>query len=378
MLSIDEKIKGYSFQDERTKRLVERLPKKSIAVIVHQDIDMAAAEKLISCKVKAVINLKTSMSGLFSHKGVEVLLDSKIAVFDVEGQLELNLEGKLLLITNGHLFQDVDGVWEFVCKVSRYSYAQVQQLRIVANSNFPKQFKDFVGNSLYYGEKELDLFVKEVQKLPVLRQFLGKEVLIVARGPNYEKDLLLLKPFIKKKKFLIIAVDGGADGLLKIGIKPDFIVGDMDSVSEKSLKSGAQLLVHTYRDGRSPGEQRINSLGLSFKRISLLGTSEDVATIFAYCSGAKRLYTVGTRLGMNEFLEKGRIGMGSSLLTRMKVSHVLVDLKGFHSLFNEEKEKEKELGGWKLIPAAITIGLLVVSDRFDLFIALVFQWWGGR
>lgn len=44
MLSIDEKIKGYSFQDERTKRLVERLPKKSIAVIVHQDIDMAAAE----------------------------------------------------------------------------------------------------------------------------------------------------------------------------------------------------------------------------------------------------------------------------------------------------------------------------------------------
>lgn len=370
-----EKIQGFAYQDEKTKRLVERLPRKSIAVVVHQDLDMAAAEKLISCGVKAVINQKKSMSGLFFHNGVEALLDENIAVFDIEEQIEINLDSNLILIKEDVLFQDVDGTWERVCKLSRYTYSQVQQLKIKANSHFPEQFKAFVGNSLYYGEKELDLFVKEVQKLPVLRHFLGKEVLIVARGANYERDLRMLKPIIKKRRFLTIAVDGGADGLMKIGVKPDFIIGDMDSVSEKSLKSGAQLLVHTYRDGRSPGEVRIKSLQLPFTQISLLGTSEDVAIIFAYCSGAKRLYTVGTRLGMNEFLEKGRIGMGSSLLTRMKVSHALVDLKGIHTLFDDKKEIG--ISGWALIPAIIAASLISFSERFELFVSLLFQWWGG-
>ncbi|RXI99529.1 hypothetical protein DS745_15045 [Anaerobacillus alkaliphilus] len=373
MLSI-EKIKGNAFQDDKTKRLVERLPRKSIAVVVHQDIDPVAAEKLIQCGVKAVINFRTSMSGLFFHNGVEALLNSNIPVFDIEEELSVKLDGKLIMIKENTLFLSEAGAWKELCKVVRYSNTQVRQLKLLAKSRFPEQFKSFVGNSLYYSEKELNLFVSEVQSLPVLRQFLDKEVLIVARGANYERDLVQLKQIIKRKRLITIAVDGGADGLLKIGVKPDFIIGDMDSVSQKALKSGAQLLVHTYRDGRSPGEVRINSLGLPYKRIKFLGTSEDVATIFAYCSGAKKLYTIGTRLGMNEFLEKGRIGMGSTLLTRMKVGHVLVDLKGIHSLFHEERE----IKTWTLLPAAVAVLFIGFSQRFELFVSLFFQWWAGR
>ncbi|MCT8138714.1 hypothetical protein H1D32_13780 [Anaerobacillus sp. CMMVII] len=291
--------------------------------------------------------------------------------------MPINLDNQLVLIKDSYLYRSVNGSWVEVTQLSRYSYSKVRQLKVVANSRFPEQFKAFVGNSLFYGKKELDLFIQEVQNLPVLRQFLGREVLIVARGANYEKDLKFLKSAIKKKKLLTIAVDGGADGLIKIGIKPDFIIGDMDSVSERSLKSGAQLLVHTYHDGRSPGEGRIVSLKLPFKRIALLGTSEDAAITFAYCSGAKKLYTVGTRIGMNEFLEKGRIGMGSSLLTRMKVSHALVDLKGVHHLF-DNGSVEKEFSGWALIPAVIVVALISSNDKFNLFISLIFQWWGGR
>ncbi len=373
MLSI-EKIKGYAFQDKKTKRLVERLPRKSIAVLFHQDIDTVAAEKLIHCGVKAVINFKSSMSGLFIHNGVEALLNANIPVFDFEEPIEINLEGKLVMIKDNILLVNNHGTWERLSNLIRYSPSHVKQLKTLAKSRFPEQFRSFVGNSLFYSEKELNLFVSEVQSLPLLRQFLDKEVLIVARGANYELDLIKLKPHIKKKRFLIIAVDGGADGLIKIGVKPDFIIGDMDSVTEKALKSGAQLLVHTYHDGRSPGETRIRKLGLPYKRIKFLGTSEDVATIFAYCSGAKKLYTIGTRLGMNEFLEKGRNGMGSTILTRMKVSHALVDLKGIHTLFHEENE----IKGWKLLPVGVAVLLIGFSQRFELFISLIFQWWVGR
>lgn len=374
MFSI-ETIKGYAFQDDKTKRLVERLPKKSIAVVSHQDIDIVAAQQLIQCGVKAVINLRTSMSGFFLHHGVETLLNAKIPVFDVVSHLQENLEGKLLSIKENILFHEEKGTWKKLCELSPYCISKVEQLKIEAKSCFSKQFKAFVGNSLYYGEKELDLFVNEVESLSELRQFKGKSVLVVARGGNYAKDLQTIKSIIKSKKLITIAVDGGADGLLKIGVKPDYIIGDMDSVSEKSLKSGANLLVHTYRDGRSPGEGRMKALQLPYKKITFLGTSEDVATIFAYCSGAQKIYTVGTRVGMNEYLEKGRIGMGSSLLTRMKVGHVLVDLKGIHELF--AKEKQIASYGWGLIPAVVIISMFTLSQRFGLFASLIFQWWGG-
>ncbi|WNF37841.1 putative cytokinetic ring protein SteA [Bacillaceae bacterium IKA-2] len=351
-----EKIKGYAFQDEKTKRLVERLPKKSIAVLAHEDIDMTAADMLISCGVKAIINEKTSMTGMFFHQGVETLLKANIPVFDVDSNLLTTLEGQLLLIDENYLYTNNDGIWIKITSLKKYTFLDIEQLKQKAITKFSEQFKAFAGNSLSYGEKELDIFVEELQHLPILRQFKDKEVLIVARGANYEKDLRTLKPIIKKRKLVTIAVDGGADGLIRIGIKPDYIVGDMDSVSEKSLRSGAQLLVHSYRDGRSPGEARIRSLQLPFSRLRFLGTSEDVAILFADCSGAGKLYTVGTRIGMNEFLEKGRIGMGSSLLTRMKVGHALIDLKGIHLLYSDENETQSKR--LVLIPAFVMLALL--------------------
>lgn len=370
------KIKGFAFQDEKTKRLVERLRKNNIAVIEHQDIDVAAAQMLISCEVKAVINLKTSMSGLFIHNGVETLLKAKIPVFDIESKSEFDLDGRLLHINDHILFHDVNGVWEKLCSVKQYQFSDIKNLKEKAKQVFPERFKAFVENSLFYGEKELDPFVKEVKKLTTLRQFLDKEVLVVARGADYESDLLALKSIAKKKKFMIIAVDGGADGLLKVGMKPDYIIGDMDSVSLRALKCGAKLLVHTYRDGRAPGEARVASTQIPYERLSFLGTSEDVAIIFAYCSGASKIYTIGTRIGMNEFLEKGRVGMGSSLLTRMKVGHALVDLKGIHTLV--DINQHKRVSGLMLLPAAIALFILSNNYKFEFFVSLVLQWWSGR
>ncbi len=372
-----EKIKGYAFQNEKTKKLVEQLPKKSIAVVVHQDIDMAAAEMLIERGVKAVINFRTSMTGLFIHNGVETLLKAKISVFDINDPFfRENLNGQLLLIKDECLFRDINSKWQFLCKLKKYTLDEIDLLKNKAKSYFPTQFKAFVGNSLFYGEKELDVFVREVQMLPILRQFRGKEVLIVARGANYERDLCLLTKVMKQRNLITIAVDGGADGLLKLGIRPHFIIGDMDSVSERALKCGAQLLVHTYQNGRAPGEERVRELNLPYKRLVFIGTSEDVAIIFAYCSGAEKLYTVGTRVGMNEFLEKGRIGMGSSLLTRIKTGHALVDLKGIHSLF--ETEKKQLSNSVVFIPAIAVLLMFSFSPKFELLVSVVLQWWGGR
>lgn len=372
-----EKIKGYGYQDSKTKRLVGRLPKKSVAIVMHQDIDMTAAEMLIKCDPKAIVNFRTSMSGLFIHNGVETLLNENIAVYDIDQAfISCSLDGEKLLIDKQMLFRDVAGVWQLVARLKRYNCFDVIQLKRKAAAQFPYQFKAFVENSISYGDRELLPFLDEVKKLPVLRQFRNRDVLIVARGAQYEKDLFVIKNMIKKRNVLTIGVDGGADGLLNIGIKPDYIIGDMDSVSEQALTCGAQLLVHTYRDGRAPGEIRLLKLKVPYEKITLVGTSEDAALVFSYCSGARRLYSVGTRMGMNEFLEKGRVGMGSSLLSRMKTGHALVDLKGIHTIASiEENKNEQHLS--LIVPALIVFLVFRFTPRFDLFLSLILQWWNG-
>jgi uncharacterized membrane-anchored protein len=55
---------------------------------------------------------------------------------------------------------------------------------------------------------------------------------------------------VRDFKRVLVGVDGGADAILEAGWKPDLIVGDMDSVSDEALRSGAELVVHGYLDGR--------------------------------------------------------------------------------------------------------------------------------
>ena len=89
-----------------------------------------------------------------------------------------------------------------------------------------------------------------------------RHVLVVVRGYRYREDLRALRPYIREYRPVLLAVDGGADALLEAGYRPHVIIGDMDSVSDEALRSGAELVVHAYPDGRAPGMARLQALGL--------------------------------------------------------------------------------------------------------------------
>ena len=61
--------------------------------------------------------------------------------------------------------------------------------------------------------------------------------------------------------------------------------------------------------------------------------SEDVAMLLAYEAGATLIVAVGTHATMVEFLDKGRRGMASTFLTRLRLGPVLVDAKGVSRLY---------------------------------------------
>ena len=204
---------------------------------------------------------------------------------------------------------------------------------------------------------ERDLLLNGVGMPDISTRMSGRHVLIVVRGYSYKQDLMALRPYIRDYKPVIIGVDGGADAVMEAGLKPDMIVGDMDSVSDKALGSGAEIVVHAYRDGRAPGLARVERLGAEHKVFAATGTSEDIAMLMADGAGAELIVAVGTHVTLLEFLDKGREGMSSTFLTRLKVGNRLIDAKGVSRLYRTR------ISGWHL-------SFLALAGLIALFAAL--------
>jgi len=182
---------------------------------------------------------------------------------------------------------------------------------------------------------ETDLLTGAVELPPTRASFRDRHVLIVVRGEHHRRDLKALNAYVRDVRPLVVAVDGGADGALEAGLKPDVILGDMDSASDAALRCGAELVVHAYPDGRgAPGRERLVELGLDHTVLPAAGTSEDVAMLMAYEKGAALIVSVGAHFNLIEFLDRKRGGMSSTFLTRLRIGEKLVDAKGVSRLYN--------------------------------------------
>lgn len=360
-------IEGRAYENQKTKQLTAYIPKKTIAVLHHEDIDGVASEALIHRQVLAVVNFKTSMTGKYVHDGVYKLLRAGIPVFDVKKFYDdkKNINEKIIRIAAEKMYVWEQNCWRLVAEVREYTEEKVLALKNKAYDNFPKQFKDFAENTLFYAKNELPHFYSRNPLLPWVE---NENVLIVIRGTNFQRDLEASWPLLKKKNVKVIAVDGAADSLLQLNIPIDAVIGDMDSVSEAALLKSKRLYVHTYINGYSPGEERLKKLGIRYEKIPFIGTSEDIAILFSFWSRAKKIFLIGSHSAMNEFLEKGRKGMGSSILVRMLANDKIVDLKGFHLMTKDKKE----VLDYRILPIALTLfPLLWNFDKVKMLLILL-------
>jgi len=363
-------IKGIARQGTRTKELVKKLQPNEIAVISHEDIDELAARALVEAKIKAVINTSASISGRYPHRGPEVFIQSGIPVLDQVGAdfFDRIKNGKEIEIHGQEIFQEnrIIGKGE---RLNKESFAQKIK---EAEKNYDIQLGKFIQNTMEYAAKELDIVGKELA-IPELKvDFKKRHTLIVVRGKNYKDDLSVIRSYIEEIKPVLIGVDGGADALKSFGYCPDLIIGDMDSISDETLKCGAELIVHAYPDGRAPGMERISSLGLTAAVLPAPGTSEDVAMLLAYQMGTELIVAVGTHSNVIDFLEKGRQGMASTFLVRLKVGSILVDAKGVSKLYRQ-KLKFRYLA--ELVIAALIPFVIVslVSPNAYQFLRLIYM-----
>lgn len=326
-------VVGRARVDRRTKDLVTRLLPGDIAVIDHRDLDQVAATGLVEARVAAVVNASSSVSGRYPNPAPLALIEAGIPLVDDAGGalLDLVTDGQELVLRGGDVL--LDG--EIVATGTRHTEASLNDVIEQGRLNLGQEIQRFATNTLEYVQHEKHL-VTELPELPEVREHIrGRHALVVVRGENYRDDLIALRRsgYLREVRPVVIAVDGGADALLAIGVKPHIVIGDFDSVSSPALSCGAQLIVHAYPGGKAPGAARLEALGLSYDVLESAGTSEDIALLLAHEKGAELIVAVGTHSSLVDFLDKGREGMASTFLVRLRVGRTLVDARGVNRLY---------------------------------------------
>lgn len=324
-------IEGAARLGERTKDLVKRLRPGEIAVVDHTDIDRIAAEELIDTGVVAVLNAATSSSGRYPNAGPLMLARAGICLVDAP---EADLFGRL---KEGDRVRIVgDAIWVGGEEIGRgrvLGVAELEREMQEHRQRIDRALGEFAENTVSHVREETDLLTGNIAFPSTRASFRDRHVLIVVRGERHRRDLKALRAYIRDVRPLVVAVDGGADGALEAGLKPDLILGDMDSASDKALRCGAELVVHAYPDGRAPGRERLLEAGLPHQVVPAAGTSEDVAMLMAHEKGAALIVSVGAHFNLVEFLDRKRGGMSSTFLTRLRIGERLVDAKGVSRLY---------------------------------------------
>ena len=347
-------LTGPAKLDRRTKNLVKRLSADDIAIIDHADLDRVSAEALLESGVRVVVNVAPSQSGRFPNPGPLQLVRGGVRLIDVAAEELFDdvHEGELLTVRGAGLYRN----GTCVASGRVLNERELERSFSEQRGRVTEALEAFAENTMRYLREEGRLLAEGIAFPPLHTDFRDRHALVVARGPGYKRDLRMVKPYVRVFKPVLIAVDGGADALLEEGYKPDVIVGDMDSVSDKALRSGAELLVHGYRDGVAPGADRAQTLGLPYEIVPATGISEDLALLLAYEKGSELIVAVGTHFNLIEFLERNRAGMSSTFITRLKVGEILIDAKGVSRLAT------RKVGLWPLVLFALGgLGAIAVA-----------------
>jgi uncharacterized membrane-anchored protein len=370
-------VEGTARLGERTKHLVKRLHPGDVAVIDHVNIDRIAAEELIEAGVVAVLNASESSNGRYPNAGPLMLAHAGILLLDAPGAglFELLKDGDKVRVEGG----TVKIADQEVLRGRILGAAELELQLEEQRERIDEALAEFAENTVAHVRQETDLLTGAVEFPSTKASFRDRHVLIVVRGDRHRRDLKALRAYIRDVRPLIVAVDGGADGVLEAGLKPDVILGDMDSAGDAALACGAELIVHAYPDGHAPGRQRLVDAGLKHTIVPSAGTSEDVAMLMAYEKGATLIVSVGAHFNLIEFLDRKRGGMSSTFLTRLRIGERLVDAKGVSRLYNPSSTLAPV--GFFVIAFLVLLTILIITspalnDIFELFWLKIRIWLG--
>ena len=348
-------VVGVARLDRRTRHLAKRIRPGDVAVIDHVDLDRTSAEALVACRVAAVVNAAPSTSGRYPNLGPQVLLDAGIPLLDrVTGAVFGEIRDGDVVRLHGDVLYAGDRV---VARGAQQDEQSVAAAMAQSRAGLARQLEAFAANTTEFLLESGDVLLHGVGFPALTTELEGRHALVVVPGHDSREELRLLRPWIRDHRPVLIGVEEGADVLCEAGYTPDLVVGDVDAVADEVLRCGAEIVVHADADGQVPGLARVQELAVPAVVFPAGGTSEDVALLLADEGGARVIVAVGTHATLVEFLDRGRQGMASTFLTRLRVGGKLVDARAASHLHRTR------ISGWSLL-ALVLATLLAMAAAF--------------
>lgn len=330
-------LQGTARVERRTRALLPRLRPGDVAVVDEVDMDRATAQALVDAEVAAVVNVAPMISGRYPNLGPEVLVEAGVVLVDGVGPAAPGAigDGRGVRIHEGEVYAG-----ETLLASGRAVDAEMVAAELqLARSGLATQLETFTHSSTEFLRREQDLLLhgRGVPRLETRIE--GRPVVVVVRGHDHERELELIRPFLREQHPVLVAVGGAAEVLRSAGLKPDVIVvdgqaEDGDLPPAQALKAAKDVVVRVDRGAGRAQVESLERLGVRPRVIESSATPEDAALLLADAADAAVIVGVGMHATLEEFLDRQRGGLASTYLTRLKVGPRLVDAHAVPYLYS--------------------------------------------
>lgn len=338
--STDAGVAGTARTDRRTPALLARLRPGDIAVLDEVDLDGPTAEALVDARVAAVVNRSPMISGRFPTRGPQVLLDAGIAMVDqvtaTDGREVLSAlqEGRRVVVRGGELLVG-EHVVATGCELTAEEVARRME---EAEGGLTTQLHLLAHSSAEFLRREEALLLHGDGVPRTRTRLTGRPVVVVAHGPDDAAELRRIRRYLREVRPVVVATGEGLAVARAAGLNPDVVVLD-SRVEElppaKSLRTCRDVVVIEPSGGmRAGGADRFERIGIRAVPMHTSATTADAALLLADAGGATPIVGVGLRATIEDFLDGGREGLGSSYVTRLRVGPRLVDATAVPMLYS--------------------------------------------
>ena len=330
-------LTGTARVERRTRQLLPRLRPGDIAVLDHVDMDRTTAQALVDADVTMVVNAAPMISGRYPNLGPQVLIDAGIPVVDGigAGGLAAVGDGRTVRVHDGSVYAGD----QLVAQGREVDADTVATELQRARAGLASQLETFTHNSTEFLRREQDLLLHGRGVPRLATRVEGRPVVVVVPGHDAERELAAIRPFLREQHPVLIGVGAGAELLRAAGFSPDVLV--LDSRDEDAglppattLRAARDVVVRIDRGSHRDGLDQLERMGVRPLRFESAATPEDAGLILADAADATVIVGVGMHATLEDFLDRQRVGLASTYLTRLKVGHRLVDASAVPYLYS--------------------------------------------
>ena len=220
---VQRTVSGPVRAGRRTKLLVKHLLRGDIALVDHEDLDRVSAEELVSAGVVAVLNCGASSSGAYPNMGPQLLVEAGILLVDLPDDrlFEALSDGDpLVVVAEGPVERtrgEVLRKGELLASGDVLGLERVRAETEARRLQIGEALERFAHNTIEHMREERELLSGGIELPRFATDFRDRSTLVVVRGVEHQRDLRALRPFIRDMRPVIVAVDGGAEALLRRG-----------------------------------------------------------------------------------------------------------------------------------------------------------------